>query len=1067
MSGNSGPVGLEEVRRQELEEILLRRREAASGSASAPENPTREQVADELVGLALSGGGNRSASFNLGLIQALQENDLLRQADYLSTVSGGGYVGSSLSALILHPETTLNPPSAATPPSAEKNAPPNGPREAINGQPRGKAGAPENRFPWAVEPDGRQPPRIRELIHGGAYLRRPLLFLNRFLIGVALINVVTISGVFAVAAFAAWLFRSLDHADMIDRMYALGFRGDIQRAFFPAALCLAMWLATWIISYWRRGALAPGRIARWFLTLMMASVLVALAALIGTGDISLNYLKEQYGIEPPSAVVNKLGADLKYVFLIALCVALLPYLRLKDLIRSGTKPKNAVEGWIFAIASRSLFYGLPLLLFALLARENISNFNERRVVSRHGVEFNTQYDLVPLEIKDWNDMWRNIELQAAGYVPGAPLDQQADGGFPVSGRVWEVANALPAGARGQDVLASLRALKTSAELDAGLPFWRRWFLFAARPVIGDDDDVTKQYRARVEYRELTGKICERLNRQVLRDPSFYRSVVRTNLETLELSEIEEGRIEQQKEALCAQAKQLEVLAAIPSGQVKFREWLDERWRLLESLRQGEDQERKELVDQTVSELKRHQQAGEERWTQLESDLTRLNWSLLKLVYGEAMTKKSTVFARVVLASDQKTRLAWAGWAALVFLLSAGLVNLNATSMHGYYRNCLSEMWLIGLPGMGRSIPLARLETTSKGAPYQILNATVHLKGKYKEKEKPSSDVFLFTRAYCGSDRTGYLPTDAFGDGAYDLANAMAVSGAAVTPSQVHNPLLALLLLLSNSRLGQWLPNPGAAPLLTMPQGLRWWLHKVGPVPLRLMLDLGRPAERRDFCFVSDGGHLDNLGLRVLLARRCRVIIVSDATCDPESNFRYFMTNVRWARMEHGIEFHGLGEMPEDLGLTRLCPDPKTKLARKHWIAARINYPANPATGEEAMTGLLVILKPSFTGDEEIDLVHYRAEAAAFPHDPTADQFYDPDKFESYRELGYHIGLHVAFELREFLQTHPELATGLSRWVDSAATTPPAAGLIDREPRPRNARAGITRSRAGRESPQGR
>ncbi len=54
----------------------------------------------EAVGLALSGGGIRSATFNLGLIQALAKMDLLREIDYLSTVSGGGYIGCWLSALI-------------------------------------------------------------------------------------------------------------------------------------------------------------------------------------------------------------------------------------------------------------------------------------------------------------------------------------------------------------------------------------------------------------------------------------------------------------------------------------------------------------------------------------------------------------------------------------------------------------------------------------------------------------------------------------------------------------------------------------------------------------------------------------------------------------------------------------------------------------------------------------------------------------------------------------------------------------------------------------------------------
>jgi hypothetical protein len=56
---------------------------------------TGEDV-DNPVGIALSGGGIRSATFGLGVLQRLQELDLLRHLDYLSTVSGGGYIGAWL-----------------------------------------------------------------------------------------------------------------------------------------------------------------------------------------------------------------------------------------------------------------------------------------------------------------------------------------------------------------------------------------------------------------------------------------------------------------------------------------------------------------------------------------------------------------------------------------------------------------------------------------------------------------------------------------------------------------------------------------------------------------------------------------------------------------------------------------------------------------------------------------------------------------------------------------------------------------------------------------------------------
>jgi hypothetical protein len=49
-----------------------------------------------MIGLALSGGGIRSATFSLGVLQALARHGILKHLDYISTVSGGGYIGAGL-----------------------------------------------------------------------------------------------------------------------------------------------------------------------------------------------------------------------------------------------------------------------------------------------------------------------------------------------------------------------------------------------------------------------------------------------------------------------------------------------------------------------------------------------------------------------------------------------------------------------------------------------------------------------------------------------------------------------------------------------------------------------------------------------------------------------------------------------------------------------------------------------------------------------------------------------------------------------------------------------------------
>jgi len=72
------------------------------GSAGLADEPWVTFVNRDYFGLALSGGGVRSATFNLGLLPALSQLGLLTHAHYLSTVSGGGYVGGFLTALAHH-----------------------------------------------------------------------------------------------------------------------------------------------------------------------------------------------------------------------------------------------------------------------------------------------------------------------------------------------------------------------------------------------------------------------------------------------------------------------------------------------------------------------------------------------------------------------------------------------------------------------------------------------------------------------------------------------------------------------------------------------------------------------------------------------------------------------------------------------------------------------------------------------------------------------------------------------------------------------------------------------------
>ncbi len=100
------PRAFSKVLEDELVELNQRRNQLFPGQqrlAASPSQPEHEFVeAHQLrpLGLSFSGGGIRSGTFHLGILQGLAEIGLLPYIDYLSTVSGGGYIGAWLHGLI-------------------------------------------------------------------------------------------------------------------------------------------------------------------------------------------------------------------------------------------------------------------------------------------------------------------------------------------------------------------------------------------------------------------------------------------------------------------------------------------------------------------------------------------------------------------------------------------------------------------------------------------------------------------------------------------------------------------------------------------------------------------------------------------------------------------------------------------------------------------------------------------------------------------------------------------------------------------------------------------------------
>lgn len=407
------------------------------------------------------------------------------------------------------------------------------------------------------------------------------------------------------------------------------------------------------------------------------------------------------------------------------------------------------------------------------------------------------------------------------------------------------------------------------------------------------------------------------------------------------------------------------------------------------------------------------------------ELARLNRRILDAAFPETLRNPSSVFASSVLEFDQARRWSMFWWCLGLFMIGGVMININATTLHSFYARELANNWIHSDKDSDQALSAA--DATDQCLPYHIFSGSVHWVGK---RNKPAGDMqrdhFLFSPLYCGCEKTGFVSTSLYKDDELGLGDAIAISGAAVSPIQHGNPLLQTLLWLSNLRLGQWLPNPNHGTFL--PTNSRKLVARTPVTPLRILWRVFQVAERRPFVFVTDGGHHENLGIGPLLKRRCRFILAIDGGEDSDYSFSDLSRLMRWARVKHNVrlqpvdshieltdticggppttEFAGKTDTAREVRSAidawndlapktdqRLSPD---RLSARHFVVLRIHYP------DVEGPSWLVFAKTSLTGDEPAELIRYAESDKKFPHNPTSNQFYAPDTFEAYRQLGEHI-----------------------------------------------------------------
>jgi len=286
-------------------------------------------------------------------------------------------------------------------------------------------------------------------------------------------------------------------------------------------------------------------------------------------------------------------------------------------------------------------------------------------------------------------------------------------------------------------------------------------------------------------------------------------------------------------------------------------------------------------------------------------------------------------------------------------------------------------------------------------PYHLFNSAVNLvQGAELAWQTRKAANFVFSPAFCGFELPaangaagGFRPTGAYAkrstlgddhDNGIKLGTAVAISGAAASPNMGYHssPPLSFLMTLFNLRLGRWSPNPAQS----------CWQRASPAFGLFCIVKelFGLTNAESDFIYLSDGGHFENLGLYELVRRRCQLIVVVDASSDSEDRYEDLGNAIRKCLTDFNV--------PITLDVAKL-PGVAGGAARGSFVTGRIHYHQADGGSQE---GVLLYLKPALSGGENADIFNYSRLHPSFPHESTADQWFDESQFDSYRSLGRHI-----------------------------------------------------------------
>ncbi|HEY9197924.1 MAG TPA: patatin-like phospholipase family protein [Gammaproteobacteria bacterium] len=360
-------------------------------------------------------------------------------------------------------------------------------------------------------------------------------------------------------------------------------------------------------------------------------------------------------------------------------------------------------------------------------------------------------------------------------------------------------------------------------------------------------------------------------------------------------------------------------------------------------------------------------------------------------------------------------VAWIGiW--LLFALVSWRFDINLFSLHALYSNRLTRAFL-GASHAGRRQPNpftgfdpfddVLFHALSTQRPIPLINTAINMTGGDDLAwQTRRSTSFTFTPCWSGFETRStqgktlgsYCPTNRYAGGLH-LGTLIAVSGAAASPNMGYHtsPAVSALLTAFNLRLGRWCGNPAHPGV--------WELCSPRFAAKPILAELtGSATAQADWINLTDGGHFENLGVYELVRRRCRFVLVTDAGCDPNHEFEDLANLIRkcWTDFGVDIRFESFDPMHRK---------GDSRYSSCHGAVGHIRYPDGP-------DGILLYLKCALTGDELPDIRQYADAHKEFPHETTADQYFDENQFEAYRHLGYHIAASAVAALEAHCGAHP-------------------------------------------------